>query len=494
MTYHEKPTAVASKRRVRIPALLLSLAAGLPAAAGEIRLPAILGDNMVLQAGKLIPIWGTAGPDEEITVRLGEAKVSAHADAGGRFQARLPAQSPGGPVEVTIAGSSGTSRTIKNVLIGEVWICSGQSNMEWPLKVSNGGEEAIAAADHPTLRLFTVSKAVSEKPEGDCKGTWAASSPQTAPGFSAVGYFFGLELLRELKVPVGLVNTSWGGTPAESWTSSRALGAEASLKPLLDRWEKTLAEKPEEKGSPFRPANIYNGMIAPLVPLAICGAIWYQGESNADRAGEYRTLFPAMIRNWRADFGQGDFPFLFVQLANFMERKSEPGDSAWAELRDAQLHTLRTVPGTGMAVIIDIGEAKDIHPHNKLDVGKRLARWALSAEHQKDLVRSGPLFASMKREGDRIQLSFDHAQSGLKAAEGGSLKGFAVAGEDRKWVWAEAKIEGGQVVVSSPSVKGPVAVRYGWADNPECNLQNAAGLPASPFRTDDWPPATEGKR
>jgi sialate O-acetylesterase len=489
---------------VRIRALLFSaavaalLAGSSRSRAAEIRLPAIIGDNMVLQSGGTSPVWGWAGPGEEITVRFSDQKVSAKAGPDGRFQAPLKVERPGLKGELSIESSSGSRRELKNVITGQVWVCSGQSNMEFALSGSRDAQSAIESSDLPDLRLFTVTKAVADQPQEDCKGSWAASSPRTSPGFSAVGFFFGREILKEIHEPVGLINTSWGGTPAESWMSRKGLESENSLQPLLARWEKTLAEKPDQKGSPHRPANLYNGMIAPLVPLGIRGAIWYQGESNADRAEEYRTLFPRMIQDWRKSWGNDGLPFYFVQLANFMAEKPEPAESAWAELRDAQLFTLRTLPHTGMAVIIDVGEAQDIHPRNKLDVGKRLARWALKQEYKKELVESGPLYRSMKSRHGAIALSFDHTGSGLVARgkEGEAqpaLKGFAIAGADRKFVWAEARIDGDTVLVSSPAVPEPAAVRYGWADNPSANLYNRAGLPASPFRTDDWPLTTAGK-
>jgi len=344
-----------------------------------------------------------------------------------------------------------------------------------------------------------------------------------------VGYFFGRHVHKNLKVPVGLINTSWGGTPSESWTSRPALEADAFFKPLLDRWDertkgfdaakakaaheermeqwKAAAAKAKaaKKRAPRRPrmpsdpgksshcpANLYNGMIAPLIPLAIRGAIWYQGESNAGRAWQYRKLFSAMIVDWRKNWVQGDFTFLWVQLANFRPRKAEPAESAWAELREAQNLALK-LPKTGHAVIIDIGEARDIHPKNKQDVGKRLGLAARKIAYARDLCYSGPMYESLKIEGAKAIVKFKHVCGGLVAKGGGALKGFAVAGADKKFVWADAKIDGGTVVLSSDKVAAPVAVRYAWADNPECNLYNAKDLPACPFRTDDWPMITKDR-
>jgi sialate O-acetylesterase len=343
------------------------------------------------------------------------------------------------------------------------------------------------------------------------------------PGFSAAAYFFGRYLHKELNIPVGLIHTSWGGTPAEAWTRREVLEAIEDCAPILKRYEdavanypnameeykKKLAEwkdaaakakaegtnpprRPREPfgpGHPHTPSGLYNAMIAPLIPYGIAGAIWYQGESNAGRAYQYRKLFKAMITNWRKDWGLGRFPFLFVQLANFMQTKPEPGDSAWAELREAQSMALE-LPNAGMAVIIDIGEADNIHPKNKQDVGKRLALWALADTYGKEMIKSGPIYRSMNVNGNSIVLEFKYVGGGLVAKDGEDLKGFAVAGADRKFVWADAKIVGNTIVVSSDQVTEPVAVRYAWADNPVCNLYNTEGLPASPFRTDDWPGVT----
>ena len=363
----------------------------------------------------------------------------------------------------------------------------------------------------------------------NCKGQWMQCSPKTAKGFSAVGYFFGRELHKQLNVPVGLINASWGGTPAESWMSREYLENDNNLKPILRRYEETAANYPEiykkflsEKkqfeetaaklkaegkpvpprpdfqepvgpNHPYSPTGLYNGMVMPIVPYGIRGAIWYQGESNAWRAYQYRTLFPAMIKNWRDTWGQGDFPFLYVQLANWKVVEPEPNNSDWAELREAQLMTLST-PNTGMAVTIDIGEANSIHPTNKQDVGKRLALWALAKTYGKDIEYSGPLYQLMEIKGNKAVLHFEHVGGGLVAGGGGQLRGFAIAGPDKKFVWADAKIEGDTAVIISDKVSEPVAVRYGWAINPVCNLYNKAGLPASPFRTDDWPGITDTRR
>ncbi|MHC4087760.1 MAG: sialate O-acetylesterase [Planctomycetota bacterium] len=493
----------------------------------DVKLPAVIGDNMVLQQGKVAHIWGWAEPNEQVMVnaswRTMTWEVTANKDGKWSFEMSPPKTA--GPHEMTV--SSKNSITIKNILVGEVWVCSGQSNMQWSVNRSANAEQEIAWADYPKVRLFTVKRKVANEQQTDCEGSWTMCSPETVPGFSAVGYFFGRELHKELNVPIGLIHTSWGGTPAESWTRRGALESVPDCTPILERFDKAMAKYPQAKkkydesmiawkenvkkakaegkkpprrpgapfgpGNPHSPAGLYNAMIAPLIPYSIGGAIWYQGESNAGRAYQYRKLFPAMITNWRKDWGQGDFPFLFVQLANFMAVDPEPVDSAWAELREAQLMTL-ALPNAGMAVIIDIGEARDIHPKNKQDVGKRLALWALGKTYGKKLTYSGPIYKSKRTEGNKITLEFEHVGGGLTAGEGEPLKGFAVAGADHKFVWADAKIEGDTVVISSDKVSEPAAVRYGWANNPVCNLYNKEGLPASPFRTDDWPGVTVDKK
>ncbi len=493
----------------------------------DVKLPAVISDNMVLQRGKKTPIWGWAEPGEKVRVK-GSWQLfgtSTKAKDNGKWMVKIRPPKAGGPYEIVLKGNN--TITLKNILVGEVWICSGQSNMQWSVRQAANPEQEVAVADFPKVRLFTVKRKVAEQPQSDCVGSWTMCSPETVPGFSAVGYFFGRELHQQLDVPVGLIHTSWGGTPAEAWTRRGVLESEPDCIPILQRFDEAMAKYPEAKkqyeekvkkwkeavekakaegkdpprrpgppfgpGNPHSPAGLYNAMIAPLIPYGIQGAIWYQGESNAGRAYQYRQLFPAMITNWREDWGQGKFPFLFVQLANFMAADPEPVDSAWAELREAQLMTL-ALPKTGMAVIIDIGEANNIHPKNKQDVGKRLALWALAKTYGKKQVYSGPIYKSMKTEGNKIILDFEHVGGGLAAGGGEPLKGFAVAGAERKFVWADAKIEGDTVVVSSNEVSVPVAVRYGWANNPVCNLYNKEGLPASPFRTDDWPGITVDKK
>jgi sialate O-acetylesterase len=492
--------------------------------APEITLASVIGDHMVLQQAGPAPVWGKTEPNTKVRVTMADKTISARSDEQGNWRVDLGPLRAGGPFDITVKAGK-TEKVISDVLVGEVWVCSGQSNMQWTVKNSNNPEEEIKNANYPGIRLFSVTRTVSEVPLSECEGTWTVCTPESIPEFSAVGYFFGRRLHQTLNVPVGLINSSWGGTPAESWTSMPKLQSNPDFQPMLDRWkeivanfpqaqaeyEKALAEwqtkadeakannQPEPAGKPRAPmgpdhphrvASLYNGMIQPLIPYGIRGAIWYQGESNAGRAYQYRSLFPAMIEDWRANWGQGEFPFLFVQLANFMKRSPDANaPSAWAELREAQDMTLG-LEKTGQAVIIDIGEADDIHPRNKQDVGSRLAQAAWHVAYDMEgAIWSGPVMQSKKTEGNAIRITFDHANGGLMT-NGGDVQGFAVAGEDKVFHWASATIDGNSVVVSSPDVASPVAVRYGWGDNPYCNLYSGAGLPASPFRTDDWPGLT----
>ena len=631
----------------------------------ELKLPAVFSDHMVLQQGIKCQVWGWANDGCQVTVEIGDQVVETTAQDG-RWQVSLPALEAGGPYTLRVSTADQTIE-LTDVLVGEVWICSGQSNMEWPLASANNAEAEIAAADYPELRLFTVTKATSQEPLDDVTGQWEVCSPETVGQFSAVGYFFGRDLLTSGVKPIGLIHTSWGGTPAEAWTSMGTLKSEPDFAPILARdaeskvkqvqllgkygselmteerdsdtlmadttaqeegwaqvdcdltdwetmklptaWEaadlpidgvvwfrkevtlpeawagKNLvltlsaiddmdityvngtpvgrtdnhtpacwqapriytvpgklvrpgknviavrvvdmqggggiyptktpmelsrpgARQPIDLTGPWHyriesilslnsgeqnnPARLYNAMLAPLAPYGIKGAIWYQGESNAGRSYQYRKLFAAMIQDWRDTWNIGDFPFYYVQLANYMQRKDEPSDSGWAELREAQSMALELFY-TGMAVIIDVGEAADIHPRDKQTVGHRLALIAQAQDYGQDVEYSGPLYNSMKVEGNQIRLRFDYTDSGLVAKDG-PLTGFAIAGEDRQFHWAQATIEGNEVVVKSDEVSAPVAVRYAWADNPACNLYNGSGLPASPFRTDSWPGVTISNR
>ncbi len=633
----------------------------------EVRLPHIIGNNMVLQRNQELRIWGWADRGEKVTVHLNEAVESTRCGKDGKWLITLPAMEAGGPYAMKIRGRNIIE--LENILIGDVWVCSGQSNMEYRVEAFPWAGEESARADYPGIRLFTVPRNTQLSPADEIPGgEWQECNPETVLPFSAVGYFFGKHIHKEVGVPVGLLNTNWGGTNIETWTSGESIGqvpeftervagltnldAEAALerkkaeaREIIDKyaadepgirdghavwaateldlegwgtmelpqlWEgaglvgldgivwfrlevdlpaevagrgitltlgpiddsdwtwvnghkvgetmqkynldrvyevpaeylnegkNVIAVRVEDTGggggfngsseqmiivsadfmislagewhfrvSPAElnldttnvlgpnsnPTLLYNGMIHPLLDFRVKGAIWYQGESNASRAYQYRELFPLMIEDWRKHWEYPDMPFMFVQLANFMKPPRKPGESSWAELREAQAMAL-SLPGTGMAVAIDIGEADDIHPINKQDVGKRLALAALNVAYGKDLVFSGPVYKGMIIAGDNAILSFEHVGGGLKARDRyGYLNGFSIAGEDRIFHWARAHIQGDKVFVYSQKVKQPVAVRYGWADNPDdVNLYNAEGLPASPFRTDDWPGVTQGKK
>lgn len=655
-------------------------------ARADVTLPPIFSEHMVLEKSAKTPIWGKASPGEAVTVKVGDQTATAKAGDDGLWKAVLDLSKSGpGPFVATVKGNN--EITINDVVVGEVWVASGQSNMEWVLSNTIDSQKEIANSANPMLRQFRLTKNAVEKPTTEFAGTWEVAGPETSGKFTAVGYYFGKELQKEIQQPVGLIYTNWGGTPSEAWTSPEAIASVPELQQSLDKqqayakefvglkakfvedfkkwladtgradkptpdvaaftgekvaadgwapvtfpakftdadgkplygvtwlrrefdmpktdksiwldvgnvdgfealyWngklikentfdsaisgrrtysipanevkegrnvlamriyspsfqptlqrdfvvsgatpagptvskvEYALAAPTADKPAPKVPAQaqalqntatyLFNGMINPILSYAISGAIWYQGESNAGRSYQYRTAFPLMITDWRKQWGQGDFPFYFVQLANYLAKDTAPMESGWAELREAQSMTLK-LPNTGQAVIIDVGESDDIHPRNKQVVGDRLARIALAKDYgKKDLVYSGPVYKSMKVDGSKIRLTFDQIGGGLVAHEvpatyvkksqtnetaplvrnspSSELEGFAICGEDKKWVWAEAKIDGSEVVVWSDKVPQPVAVRYAWANNPTCNLYNKEGLPASPFRTDDFPGAT----
>ena len=652
-------------------ALVLLACVG-PVARANVKLPAIFGDHMVLQRGQKIPVWGWADAGEKVTVSIAGQEQSATADKQGHWRVELAPIDAVGAIEMTVTGAN----TIKlsDVLVGEVWVCSGQSNMEMQTQQAMNAEKELAGANDPEMRLFHVQNAAFELPQKDVKGQWEICTPQSAAPFSAVGYFFGRQLRQNLKVPVGLIESNWGGTPAESWTDRPTLQGDPAFAKIMKDHEAALAAYPEAKkhydqamhdwkdkvevkdpgnskfsegwakigfndsdwktmpvpsrweesaklnidgavwlrrevelpvdwegkdlelslgqiddadatyfngeqvgdtggdlailvhrkyriparlvkamknviavrvfdrrgdgglvGAPgelmlrpaaeeeslkpiplsgdwryaveyqaepkpalpappepqhpnwaWAPSNLFNGMIHPIVPFAIKGVIWYQGESNAARAGEYEHLLSSMIAGWRKAWGQGDFPFLIVQIANFMAPSTQPVQekSNWAPLREAQAKVASKVPNTALAVTIDIGDAVNIHPVNKQEVGRRLSLAAMKVAYGEQIVFSGPTYKSMSVEGNKIVLSFDHVGEGLKAS-GDALKGFAIAGKDGTWHYADATIDGGTVTVSSKEVAEPTAVRYNWADNPDGNLYNKDGLPAVPFRTDD---------
>jgi sialate O-acetylesterase len=471
-------------------AVTLAAVAGLcPAVRADVKPHPLIADSMVLQQGTKCALWGTADPGEEVSAELDSGEkvgqaTGTKADNDGKWRLVLDPGKAGGPYTLTIKGKN--TVTLKDVYVGEVWVASGQSNMEWPVAASANPKPVIDNSKNPKIRLFTVPHKVSETPVTDVAGKWVECGPQTVPNFSAVAYFFGRDLQKALDVPVGLIHSSWGGTVAEAWTTREALEADPTLKYLLPK-------SPIQPGNPNQGTVLFNGMIAPLLPYAIKGAIWYQGESNANRAWEYRTLFPAMIKSWREAFKQGDFPFLFVQLAPFLATSTVPADTAWAELRDAQLYTSLKVPNAAQAVITDVGETSDIHPNRKEPVGARLALAARALAYREKIEYAGPVFREMSVEGNKAVLHFSHTGKGLEA-KGGLPLGFTIAGEDRKFVNAHAEIKGDKVVVWNDQVEKPVAVRFGWANYPFVDLWNRDGLPASPFRTDEFPLITQPKK
>jgi len=464
----------------------------------DVKPGALFSDGAVLQREMPVPVWGTADEGEAVTVEFGGASASTTAKDG-KWMVKLPAMpANASPQPLTIKGRNTVE--IKDVLVGEVWMCSGQSNMAFTLAKASNGAEAVASSANPMLHLFHVPTSMADKPAASVDASWQVSGPESAAAFSAVAYFFGRDLVRDLKVPVGLILSAVGGTPAEAWTSNEALRAVPALKGIFDAQEKAEAEYPEKlrqfqeqaansdkkKRKPHppknpanmhrRPSGLFNAMIAPIIPYAIRGVIWYQGEANRERTKEYQILFPTTIADWRQRWGLGDFPFLFVQIS--------PNTRMVPELREAQLLTWKKTPNTAMAVTVDSGTAESLlHSPLKEPVGDRLALAAQALAYGAKEEYSGPVYESVEIKGPQAVVKFSHAGGGL-VARGGDLKGFIIAGADRNFVPAEARIEEGTIVVSSPQVSAPVAVRYGWASIPEGNLFNKEGLPASPFRTD----------
>ncbi|MFA6547287.1 MAG: sialate O-acetylesterase [Limisphaerales bacterium] len=483
----------------------------------DVRLNPLFSDGAVLQRGRMVPVWGTADAGEQITVAI-QGKKATGICRGGRWRAELPALEAGGPFEMTITGRN--TITLKKVWIGEVWVCSGQSNMDLPVADCDRAKEEIAGSANALIRLCKVPRQAADEPQATTKLAWQECGPRTVGNISGVGYFFARDLQAALKVPVGLIDAAYGGTPAEAWMSPEALKSRPEFQSILDEyaeqvkdspramaqyqaalkaWGSAAAEakqagrppapRPQLPMGPFnfrRPSGLYRGMIQPLVPYAIRGVIWYQGERNSPRAKQYRTLFPSLIADWRKTWQQGDFPFLFVQLAPFGAPPREPRESLWAELREAQLLTSQTVPRTAMAVITDVGDQKDIHPKRKQPVGARLALTARAVAYGEKVTYRGPTYRAQEVRGDRIVVSFTDVGRGL-ICSGDRLEGFAICGADRKFVNAEAEIVGDHVEVHSTQIPQPTAVRFGWADFPVVNLWNKDGLPASPFRTDPSP-------
>ena len=472
-------------RRCFLWSLLLSgfVAAASPLAA-ETRLPAIFSDHMVLQRERPIPVWGWDAPGTNVTITLGDAKATATADANGRWQTSLPARAAGGPLKLVVHGT--TTRSFDDVLIGEVWFCSGQSNMEWPVAASLDAKQEIASANHPKIRHIKIPHRPADAPQDDVKTPgWIVCSPKTVGSFTAAGYFFGRNLQQQLDVPIGLIGCNWGGTRIEPWTPPEGFRAVPELESIAKQLDKFPAKNKQGKINHQSPLALYYGMVCPVLPYGIRGAIWYQGESNNGEGMLYFEKMKALIRGWRTVWNDADLPFYFVQLAPF-RYKGRPAEQL-AGIWEAQLEAVKKIPHTGMAVTVDIGNVRNIHPKNKQEVGRRLALWALAKTYNRPIaVYSGPLYRSAKTEGSSIRISFDHTGSGLASRDGKPLAHFTIAGEDKKFVPAKATIDGDSVVVSCPAVAKPLAVRFAWRDDAEPNLSNKEGLPASPFRTDSW--------
>lgn len=492
----------------------------------------LFSDGAVLQRGQSVPVWGTANDGEKVTVELGDQKLTTTAK-NGTWRVDLQPLSAGGPFTMTVSGENTVK--IENLLVGEVWVCSGQSNMAWPLDRIPAMKEEAPKANFPKIRMFTVKKRIAIQPCSEAEGSWVECSPTSVGSFSAVGYYFARDLYQKLGIPVGMIHTSWGGTPAQAWTSVEGFGThpelaeyvqgvkkslanhpaavaaypaklkkfeaakkawDDSVKDALNAWTAEMAKAKQEgkplpprpaptgkaptppalpEGTQGHPSTLFNGMIAPIIPYAIKGSIWYQGEANSGRALRYRTLFPAMIADWRKRWKQGDFPFLFVQIA--------PHNGMTPEIREAQMLTLTESKNTAMTVITDAGNPNNIHPVRKEPVGQRLALAARAIAYGEKIEYSGPLYQSMEAKDGKVALSFSHTGSGL-VAKGGDLKGFTIAGVDGKFIPAKAEINDSKVIVSAEGVADPKAVRYGWANVPDVNLFNKEGLPASPFRTD----------
>ena len=500
-------------------------------------LAAPIADHMVLQQGKPTSVWGKAPAESSVTVTFGDQEIKATAGVDGNWQATIePVPTSSDPAVLKVTCSDGSTINVEDILVGEVWMCSGQSNMHWTL--ARTGDPIVKECDLPMVRFFKTKNATSDRVQSDCEGSWKVATPETARDFSAVGFHFGKQLYEQLNVPIGLIDTSWGGRRIEAFTSREKLLTVDVAKPLLQEWDKINSQydpevakkrhaeamvkwkkkrdqrvaeakpgkkpkgprRPTMQGPPNLdsryPASIYNQKVAPWTHYAIAGTIWYQGESNTGRAVQYETLLTALIEDWREKWNN-PFPFYIVQLANYRQVSKKPGVADdWAELQNIQSLVAKNVPNCGLAVINDIGLEKDIHPRNKKDVGYRLSLLALKQHYGKELeVYSSPLYQSHQIEDDHVKVTFDHVGAGLKSRDGDELKRFEIAGADHQWHWAKAEIVSADTVkVSSSEVAKPAAVRYAWAANPQgANLVNSGGLPASVFRTDDWPLSTEGR-
>lgn len=497
-------------RKISLSLFCLSLAVS---ACAEISLPNVFGDYMVLQRDQHNRIWGLANPGESVSVQFAGQTARVLADSSGQWELLLDPVPAGGPHELVVSGEN--ELRFNDVLVGEVWVCSGQSNMEWPMNQSDQGDLYLLAGDQPKIRLLTIPKNGTPIPQNDTEGTWTQCTAEALKDFSAVGYYFGLRLQQTLGVPVGLIDNSWGGSPAEAWVPKEALKASGKYNTMIEvseaeaatysdelheqnlaKWREWKRDGRPEPGMRWpsdartgnrRPANLYNGQVHPIVGYGIRGVIWYQGESNGNRGYQYRHLFQLLITSWRERWQQGDFSFYWVQLADYKMEAAQPTESDWPKVREAQTMAL-DLPNTGQVVAIDLGEGRDIHPRDKLTVGNRLARIALARDYGFSIDYESPRFGSMQRSGADIIITFDYvSESGLWAFDTEQVFGFAIAGKDKKFVWANAEIlSRNKVRVFNADVEAPVAVRYGWEMNPVLNLFDRNGLPVTPFRTDDW--------
>ncbi len=505
----------------RTPLLLfLFLTASIPSVLeAGLKLPAIIGHHMVLQRDLANPIWGWADPGADVTVAIAGQTHTAKADENGKWRVTLGPMAGSNHALRMAISSKGEEIALGNIVVGEVWICSGQSNMQWSVGQSDDPDLEAGSANFPNIRLISVPQVGTQEKQDDFKGQWDVCTPETVSQFSGVGYFFGRQLHQALGVPIGLIDNAWGGSAAEAWVSREVMEADPRFAAVMAQWKQTEATYDHEKamadwkaraeeakaaGRPaprapsdplrgnHRPGNIWAGVLHPTIGYGIRGAIWYQGESNAGRAYQYDDLFSLMISEWRKAWGIGDFPFYWVQLADFKAEQPNPGESDWAELREAQTNTL-ALPNTGQAVIYDIGEGRDIHPRDKQNVAKRLARIALARDYGQSVEYLSPSYQSMEAKDGKVVLTFDNpGAGGLYAFDTEEVKGFAVAGEDKTWHWATGKVVApDKVEIASAAVANPVAVRYAWSDNPVANLRSRLGLPVIPFRTDDWPQITD---
>jgi len=503
---------------------LLSVVLSRTVAWADVSLAPLFRDGAVLQRDRIVPVWGKGAPGEKVTVSFAPQRREATTGPDGHWRVLLDAL-PTNSVGADLVVSGQNTIVVRDVVVGEVWLCSGQSNMQFPVSRTMDAAREIAAARYPLIRHIQIERVGADDPADTVPTTgWQRATPEYVGAFTAVGYFFARDLFQKLGVPIGLIHSSWGGTPVEAWMSPAALASDPAFRVVDERWAQTLAEFPARQNAfeaelaawtsaeaaanakgkaaqaafvaknpqpraprgpndPWTPRRLFNGMINPLLPYALRGAIWYQGESNVGRAGEYQALFRAMITAWRAHFGQGDFPFYWVNLANFNQPNDSSGTS-WAVLRDAQTRTL-ALPNTGQAIAIDIGDANDIHPTNKQEVGRRLALLARVRTYELTGDDSGPVYAGIRREGPALRVLFKEASGGL-IAHGKPVQSLQLAGADRVYHPATGRIDRDTLIVSASAVREPVAVRYAWGNAPEANLYNGAGLPAVPFRSDDW--------